>query len=487
VNLKYLWPAGLVMLVLSAPLPAASPRVTSYGEMAALLKSVEKPGFITVTEEGKSTQGRSVFLVHLRRSARASCRVLFYAQQHGDEIAGKEAQLGMIRDMAAHPELLPEDVDLYLMPMVNPDGAEARTRLNGVGEDLNRDHLLLQQPETRALHRVARRVLPHLATDSHEFERAPEGFVKKGWEFWPLITLDATNHPLVPQSLKSAALERVEAARSVLANAGIAFNRYTVGGPPPDQEMRPSTPEVDDGRNSLGSLGAVSFIIESSVSYDAPDPQADLGARIAAYRALYAHLLGNPEWRQRVRNLSDQARLEPLPPFIATNTFWANLGGRIAQVPVRERATGKTLLIPTANAMMDLVVKASVPTPRGYVIDAKVAAKFLPVLEAQGLAFETLKVARRVQAEPCRLVRYEEPFDEFYHRHPYRQIVARGAAGEVDLPPGTLVVPLDQPLARRAIQILEPCLLYGLYSYPGFRALALSDGTLPVLRWVAQP
>jgi len=43
-------------------------------------------------------------------------------------------------------------------------------------------------------------------------------------------------------------------------------------------------------------------------------------------------------------------------------------------------------------------------------------------------------------------------------------------------------VPLDQPLARRAIEVLEPCLLYGLYSYPSFRALAQPGGFLPVQR-----
>jgi len=482
--IPHLRPAGLLLLSLLAPAYAKGP-LTSYADMAALLHRVERPGFITVTEEGRSHQGRSIFLVHLRRGAKkAQCRVLFYAQQHGDEVAGKEAQLQWIQELAQHPEALPEDVDLYLMPMLNPDGAEAHTRLNGVGEDLNRDHILLEQPETQALHRVARRVQPHLATDSHEFERAPGGYLEKGWVFWPLITLDAANHPLIPETVKSAALERVEGARTVLANAGIPFNRYAVGGPPPDAELRPSTPEVDDGRNSLGTLGAVSFIIESSVRHEIPDPQVDLPQRVRAYRALYDHLLGDVSWRRRVVGLAEEARRAPLPPFIATNVFWANLGGKVSEVPVRELATGRTLKVPTANAMTDLVVKQSVPTPRAYLIEARSAERFRPVLEAQGLRYEVLGAPRRLKAEPCRLLRYEAPFDELYHRHPSRQIVARDAARELEAPVGSLLVPLDQPLARRAIQVLEPCMLFGLYSYAPFRALAQADGTLPVLRVV---
>jgi hypothetical protein len=52
----------------------------------------------------------------------------------------------------------------------------------------------------------------------------------------------------------------------------------------------------------------------------------------------------------------------------------------------------------------------------------------------------------------------------------------------LDLPAGTLIVPLDQDLARRAIQVLDPCLLYGLYGYPGFRELARPGLDLPVAR-----
>ncbi|MBK7294503.1 MAG: succinylglutamate desuccinylase/aspartoacylase family protein [Holophagaceae bacterium] len=458
-------------------------RTVSYEEMLAFLKGVAKPGFITITEEARSTEGRKVLLVRLNRGgARARFRVLYYAQQHGDEVAGKDALLTLIRDLAAKPELLPEDVDLYLMPMLNPDGAVAHRRFNGAGADLNRDHLLLAQPETRALHRVARRLRPHLAVDSHEFGRDSEDYAKRGWEAWPVITMDGCNHPLIPDYLKAAALEAVTAAAPLQQKAGHAYRRYLVGGPPPDEELRPSTPEVDDGRNGLGTLGALSLIIEAGVRHRSPDPQADLGERVDGYRILYRHLLGDRAWRDRILKLAERARREPLPPFIATNTFWANAGGKVSAVKVRELATGRTLEVPTAMAMTDLVVKGAVPTPRAYAIEPAAAARFLPVLEAQGLRWETLASPRRAKAERVRLLRIEEPYDELYQRYKDRQIVERQPQADVDLPAGTVLVPLDQDLARRAIQVLEPCLLYGLYGYPGFRELAKPGADLPVTR-----
>jgi hypothetical protein len=458
-------------------------RTVTYDEMVAFLDGVAKPGFITVTEEARSTEGRKVILVRLARGGhRARFRVLYYAQQHGDEVAGKDALLTLIRDIATRPELLPEDVDLYLMPMLNPDGAAAHRRFNGAGADLNRDHLLLAQPETRALHRVARRVRPHLAVDSHEFGRDGEAFAAKGWEAWPIITMDACNHPLIPDYLKAAALGAVASAAPLQARAGHAYQRYTVGGPPPDEEVRPSTSEVDDGRNGMGTLGALSFIIEAGVRHRAADPSADLGERVDGYRLLYRHLLGDRAWRDRILKLAERARREPLPPFIATNTFWANVGGKVSAVKVRELATGRTLEVPTAMAMTDLVVKGSVPTPRAYAIDAAAAARFLPVLEAQGLRFETLAAPRRAKVERVQFLRLEEPYDDLYQRYKDRQIVARQPQAEVELPAGTLLVTLDQDLARRAIQVLEPCLLYGLYGYPGFRELAQPGANLPVSR-----
>jgi len=349
--------------------------------------------------------------------------------------------------------------------------------------------LLQSQPETQAFYRVARRVLPHLAADCHEFTRDGEDYVRIGedhvrhaWERWPIITLDGSNHPLIPASLKGEGLRLVETAAPVLAKAGHTYARYTVGGPAPEEEIRPSTPEGDDGRNGLGSHGAVSFIIEAGVRRRAADPQADLGARVDAYLALLQHLLGTPESRARIFELSEKARREPLPPFIATNTFWGNVDGKVGLVKMSDPASGQVLEIPTANLMLDLVVKSSVPTPKAYVIEARAAKAFRPLLERHGLVFRALTAAEKFKAERCRLTRLEAPYDELYQRYENRAIVARDAAAEHEFAEGSLLVSLDQPLARRAIQVLEPCLLYGLYSYAEFRSLALPDGTLPVQR-----
>lgn len=272
----------------------------------------------------------------------------------------------------------------------------------------------------------------------------------------------------------------MESARPVMARAGYAYTRYTVGGLPPLDEIRPSTTEVDDGRNSLGSMGILSFIIEAGTRRQPGAPQ-DLPARADAFTRLYRHLLGTAASRRKVASLCEAARREPIPPYLPTNFFWANLDGKAPLVKVTERATGKVLEIPSPGLMTDLVVKGSVATPRAYVIDAAAAGVFKALLDRHGIRYVQAGAAP-LQAERCRLLRVEEGYDDLYGRYENRQIVARDPAAGHTFPEGSLLVPLDQPLARSAIGILEPCLLYGLYSYQDFRTLALPDGTLPVWR-----
>jgi hypothetical protein len=64
-------------------------------------------------------------------------------------------------------------------------------------------------------------------------------------------------------------------------------------------------------------------------------------------------------------------------------------------------------------------------------------------------------------------------------------VVERLPAAETRLEPGTLVVTLDADQWRRAVVLLEPCQLFGLYQYDRFRATVGEDGVVPVVRLIA--
>jgi hypothetical protein len=477
--------AAATARAVSAPFPEdhhALSRTISYSAMEAFLSSVDGKGPVTVSVEGKTAQGRSIYLVHATRGSAPRFRILFYAQQHGDEVSGKDALLYLVRDIARRPETLPADVDLWMIPMMNPDGAEAGTRRNSAGADLNRDHIVLEQSETQALHRVARRILPHVAVDCHEFGRDSEERRSRGWLAWPDITMDGLDNPLFDRAVLAAAGRWVDESAAPLAAAGHTFYRYTVGGLPPDEEQRHSAPDVDSGLNAIGMYGGLSFIIEAAARREAAALPEDLPGRVDAYLVLFRRFLRDDVHRAEEIAAVEASRRRPLPPFIPTNYLWVNPGMTITEFPVLEASTGKILRIPTANMMTEMAVKTVVPTPLGYAIDPRAAADFRGLLERHAIPFEEIAAARTVTAERCTLLRLEDEFDELYSRYEGRQIARREKAAPLELAPGALWVPLQGEAAVRAALLLEPAALYGVYPYPRFRKFATPGAQLPVSR-----
>ncbi len=458
-------------------------RTISFDEMEEFLRSVDGKNGITVSEEGKSLQGRPLYVVHAG-GRKSSWRILLYAQQHGDEVSGKDALLYLVRDIAENPDLLPDDVDLWVVPMVNPDGAVAGARKNAAGVDLNRDHIVLSQPETQALHRLARRLLPHVAVDCHEFGRDPEDYRERGWLKWPDITMDSLNNPLFDLRVRRAGLRFLDTAAAAEGDAGHPFLRYWVGGVPPEEEQRHSAPDIDGGLNAIGMYGGLSFIIEAAVRHADSDPDRDLGNRIDAYLLLFRSLLRDDGHRAEDFALIEETRRRPLPAFLPTNYLWVNPEAQVTEFPVVEEATGTVVPIKTANMMTTMAIKRTVPIPRGYAVPAAVAVPFRGLLVRHGIPFETLGEAREFVAERCTLLRVEEEFDDVYSRYKGRQIVSRGEARTIELAAGSLWIPLEGESAVRAALVLEPASMYGLFQYPMFRELVDGDGTLPVWRVV---
>jgi hypothetical protein len=471
----------------AAPLPEdrhSLAKTISLAGMEAFLKSVDGKEPVSVSVEGTSAGGRPLYLVRLRRGGAPSWRILFYAQQHGNEVSSKDALLYLVRDIVRAPETLSRDVEVWLMPMMNPDGAEADTRRNGAGADLNRDHIVLEQPETQALHRVVRRFRPHLAVDCHEFTRDSEERRARGWIAWPDITMDGVNNPLFAGAVIAASQRWVDESAAAERAAGHTFLRYSVGGLPPDEEQRHSAPDIDSGLNAVGMYGGLSFIIEAAVMRGPAAPANDLGRRIDAYLVLFRRFIAGDGHRHEDLAAVERARRRPLPGFIPTNYLWVNPGMTVTKFPLLDVASGRTIMVPTANMMTALAGKKSVATPLGYAVEARAARDFKLLLERHGIPFEELSAPRAVTVEACTLLRLESEFDEVYERYEGRQIVRREAPAARELPAGTLWVPLQGEAAVRAALVLEPAAMYGIYQYPRFRALVGENGLLPVLRVV---
>jgi len=460
---------------LKAPIP--------FDSLVELMAWADTKDHITVTEAGKSGEGRPLFLVHLNRGGEsAPWRVLFIGAQHGDEAAGRDALTYMIRSIAQNPKSLPRNVDLWIMPNVNPDGAVADRRTNSLRADMNRDHRLLEQVEVQTIHDVARRLQPHVSVDCHEFARDSRDYKDKGWDEWPIIMMDTAANPIYGRANYEAGMRWIEGAHPAMKKKGINYVRYNLGGPPPHEEQRYSTLEPDDARNGLAMYGGLSFIIESGVKR--ADPNGDLPRRIEAYHVLLDRFLTHSEDFRRDIRMIAESRKAPLPEFIATNYFWGTATDvRTVEYPVIDTATQKELIIRTGNFHQDRIIKDVVAAPRAYVIAAQHAELYGALLTRHGIPFEVLDAEKEIVAEQCTLDAVEPAEDPIYNRFSGRQIVSREDAKPHTFAAGSLVVRLDPPYARRAVLAIEPCLLYGLYKDAAyFETVDKETKVIPVYR-----
>jgi murein tripeptide amidase MpaA len=176
--------AGAAMLSLPDTVPSAAAAGSSAPTASltpqlptAAAKAAPRPTSETV-RVGTSVQGRAIVAYH-RWTPGATKRVLAIGNMHGDEKAGLRV-IDRLRK-----EKVPPNVDLWLIPTVNPDGTKANTRVNARGVDLNRNFRyqwkyanrgdrhysgpeLLSEPESRALVAFTKKIKPRSIIVFHQ-------------------------------------------------------------------------------------------------------------------------------------------------------------------------------------------------------------------------------------------------------------------------------------------------------------------------------
>ena len=109
-------------------------------------------------------------------SVKATLRptVVLVGGQHGKEPAGAEALLALSREVATGPlKPLLDDINVIIVPRLNPDGAALGLRSLANGVDLDTDHLLLRTPEAAALAKLVRDYHAAVLYDAQEYD--PKG------------------------------------------------------------------------------------------------------------------------------------------------------------------------------------------------------------------------------------------------------------------------------------------------------------------------
>ena len=146
-------------------------RIIKHAQVKNLLSSLSSQ--FAVSPIGKSVEERAIYGV---RIGKGKTRILFWSQMHGDESTATRALFDVFNFLSASDEYdelrkqIFEKLELFFIPMLNPDGAERNQRENAYRIDINRDARKFTTPEGQILRDQTKIFKPHFSFNLHDQE-----------------------------------------------------------------------------------------------------------------------------------------------------------------------------------------------------------------------------------------------------------------------------------------------------------------------------
>lgn len=119
---------------------------------------------------GESEEGRAIYQLKLGKGKK---RILIWSQMHGNESTGTKAVFDFLKFIQHFPtheitKSILDNCSITIIPMLNPDGAQAYTRVNANDVDLNRDAVKLEAKESKLLRSILEEVNPEFCFNLHD-------------------------------------------------------------------------------------------------------------------------------------------------------------------------------------------------------------------------------------------------------------------------------------------------------------------------------
>jgi len=467
-----------VSLLLSSQLQAAQfqtqleesdwTELTTYEQMIAYLKPVAgsspnlKMEFI-----GTSVSGRSIPVLYFSKDkVFASQRntkpvVMIIAQHHGDEPSGKEAALIVARRLLNEDSALLNKLDLILVPQINPDGSEKGTRRNANDMDLNRNHVMLSEPESDAVHQLFLDWMPEVTLDVHEYNAVLDkwiqaGYIKDAEEMLGGVTninidsqiIDFTSNIFIPETGKG------------IESDGFRFHRYIVGSPFEQGVVRYSTTAINDGRHSFGIYNSLSFIIEGK-RYGNLTNEIERRTK-GQVSAILNFLKTTHRHAKDMRGLVKQSRLriDDQDQSYIQMDYFPDEDRPTLNFPVFELNSWTHTSKDLANYKPVVKVKKSVSKPAAYSFEAS-QTRLIELLKRHRLDMLILKTDQQAEVETYLIKHVTDAIDE--QKHTYIIDLDKTTQTET-LKTGTVIVPVQGKASNLIPLLLEPESTWGIVS-----------------------
>jgi hypothetical protein len=405
--------------------------------------------------------------------------VLIQACIHSGEPDGKDAGFALLRDIAITQTVtgILNNVVLLFIPIYNTDGHERSSPYNRINQNgpvdmgwrttstyqnLNRDYMKADTPETRAWLNLWHQWQPDLFIDCH---------VTDGADYRCNITYHHEHH----DGVDSAVLEwerdvfddkvksATEAAGNVISwylefidNRDLELGTRDFNGSPRFStgyvplRNRPGilieTHMIKDYRSRV--IGTYDFLKAALIEVNRDPERLRTIGREADERTVAAGKVYDPiEDFPLDFELTDEVTPFAVKAF-KYETEHSDVSGDLRVVYGREP------LDLTVPMYQTLRLKTAVAPPLRYIVPAQ-WTQVIEVLKAHGVRMKTLAAFASLEVESYRFTNVSWPEEPFEGRHMPRFDVERTVETRV-FPPGSRIVSLSQTLGRVILNLLEP-------------------------------
>lgn len=361
---------------------------------------------------------------------------------HGGERAGREGTLQLIRELAlGDGRALLDHVNVLIVPSLNPDGAENRTRTNTLGYDMNRDFIVTEAPEIAAiLDEVLMQWWPDVYVDVHNGGAYPYN-----------LTYQATLHPAADPALVAFARGPMyDAIHSYLAAQDMRL--YWYSGPRRNDKTGDwswyTTPPWARKQHSYGGLQNMITLL-----YEIPG-RWSLGEQAANAREGMLGLLHFvADNRSAVRGAVVAARQNAINGTMTSIPVTVEESAYPTQERFYVMVEGEEQLVTGTNRTL-FVATESRSRPWAYAFDGNLH-HIADLLRRHSIQVERLEADATTNVEKFRLTAIE------WATSPYQNHL--NAAGEVaivadtmTLRKGTYLVRMSQASSRLVGELMEP-------------------------------
>lgn len=450
---------------LSTPLEKSGfTALSSYDDLMLYLHELGTKSKIMKSDViGQSVQGRNILaLFYSEDKIFGSQRtvkpvVLVFCQQHGDEPSGKEAALILARQLLNEKKSLLKSMDIILIPQLNPDGAEVNQRHNARQVDLNRNHVILTEPETFALHQLFLKWMPEVTLDVHEYTAVLDRWMANGFIKYADEQLGAvSNLNISPSLLNFGKNILLPVVGEKVKTAGFSFHEYIVGTPFENSRLRYSTTAINDGRQSLGIFQTISYILEG-IQYSDELNQIEYRTR-GQLAAITALLQSVAEFRPEILQVVSTARREVVSGqglsdriFLQMEYYPDSTQSQV-EFPVFNLRTWQKENRALPNFHPRLLVQKSVSRPIGYVIPSS-EKRLIEILSRHQVVMNPLSESKVLTVESY-FLRHVTTFIEEELETPY--VDAEIHSVQKEFPAGSLIIYLNQPAGILIPLLVEP-------------------------------